>query len=447
MDNDLLQFIEKYSNKSEVYGADELEIFAQITESVSLQSIQGYVTTRSGIDSGIAVRAVVGKSVGFSSASGIGDIILEKTIRDAVKIARVKPEDPHFNGLPDAMDLPRNAGAYDPNLAGLSIDEVVKLSNELEKSARERSPNVKKVEISMSRSVEQFFISNSRGVLDSDKGTFFTAWVEVKAKRDGSETSGLEFVTDRRFDQERIYQMGTGASDRAVKMFDSRKLNESFKGDLLVENKLVYSFLIPLEYNVSALNVQENRSVWKDKKGSKVASDLLTIYDNGGDKYGFLTSKVDGEGVPMQNKVLIEKGELKNFIYDSYTAKKEGVKSTGNAIRRSYNNPPSLSCVNIVIERGNKSLNELVENIDKGVFATTFLMGSHMTNPIKGFFSMTSINSFYIENGEIKYPIKSVNISGNFFEAIKRIKAVGNDIFKHYKGSFPSIVISDISFV
>ncbi|MGQ4892702.1 MAG: TldD/PmbA family protein [Candidatus Njordarchaeia archaeon] len=447
MINELMEISEKFVRDPKKYGANELEIFIQRSENINIRNIQGFITTKAGVDAGVAIRAVVDKSLGFVAISSIDEDSIEKAIKEAVKIARVKPADPDFRGLADPVNISSSSGIYDEELAQLEIEKIAEISNKLERDAREESECIKKIDLSISRSIEYVAIANSRGILNGDKGTFFSVYIDVKSRKGDEETSGLEYVVDRKFPEEILENMGKGAARRALKMLGAEKLSESFKGDLLVENILVYDLLIPLEYNISALNVQQNRSVWKEKLGEEVANKKMTIVDDGQEKEGYLTMKMDGEGVPMQRKVLIQNGVLKNFIYDTYAAKRVDKVSTGNAFRRSYMSPPSLSCTNIIIPPGNKSLDDLIQNVDKGVYATTFLMGSHMTNPIKGFFSLTSINSFYIENGEIKHPIKSVNISGNFFEAIKNIKEIGSDVRKHYKGFFPSVIIEGISFV
>ncbi len=446
MEDDLVNTAEKFIKYGEKLGADEIEIFIQSIKSTSLQNIQGYITTRRGYDMGVGVRTVIGKSVGFASASSIEENTIIETIKTAISIAKNKPEDPDFQGLPDPQSGKGSEGFFDENIAELEMEQITQYSHTIEKTVTS-NPNISKFSFALSASVEYFAIANSRGILESDKGTFFTSYVDVKGKKDGQETSGLDFIISRRLNSEELEQLGENAVTRAVKMFGAKKLNQQFTGQLLLENRLTYDILTPLEYNISALNHQNKRSAWLNKVNTKVAGKNITIYDNGTLELGYMTMKVDGEGIPMQNKKIIVNGELKNLIYDSYSARKEGKESTGNGIRRKYNATPVLSATNLVLKPGNKEIDELLAEIERGVFATTFNMGAHMTDPIKGFFSLTNINAFYVEKGEIKYPLSSVNISGNFFEAINNVISIGNDPWTHYKGLFPSILVDNISFV
>ncbi len=446
MESELVNIAEKFVKYGEKLGADEIEIFVQGIRNTSLQNIQGYITTKRGYDVGVGVRAVIGKSVGFASASSIEESTIIETIKAAISIAKNKPEDPDFQGLPDPQRGKNKGGLFDQNIVELQMDQVAQYSRVIEKSVNS-NPNISKFSFALSASVEYFAIANSRGILESDKGTFFTSYVDVKGKKDGQETSGLDFIVSRKLDSGELERLGDKAVERAVKMFGAKKLNQQFTGQLLLENRLTYDILTPLEYNISSLNHQNKRSAWLNKINTKVAGENITIYDDGTLEIGYMTMKVDGEGIPMKNKEIIVEGELKNLIYDSYSARKEGKESTGNGIRRKYNATPVLSTTNLVLKPGNKNLDELIAEIEKGVFATTFNMGAHMTDPIKGFFSLTNINAFYVEKGEIKYPLQSVNISGNFFEAINNVISIGNDAWTHYKGLFPSILVDNISFV
>jgi len=154
------------------------------------------------------------------------------------------------------------------------------------------------------------------------------------------------------------------------------------------------------------------------------------------------------ECVPTSKKVLIDKGVLKTFVYDSYTAYREGKESTGNAMRRSFESLPEPSTVNIVIESTtNKDVHGLLGEIDKGVYIAGFTMGSHLTDPLRGTFSITSLNAFYVENGDIKYPLKSVTAGGNFFELLKNVISVGSDYRLIRLGKIPSILVDKITFV
>ena len=386
MEDMLLNLAEKVNFYRTKFNADELEFYIQASRNINIQNIQGYITTRTGLDLGIGVRASIGKKVGFASTSGLDIEKIEHTVKDAIKIAENKPEDPDFQGFPDPMKGNKVSGLFDNNVYNADFDYLAKISKELESSAVS-DKRISKFSFSLTLSSRFFTVSNTRGILESDRGTFVSGYVDVKAKSNGQETSGIDFYAGRTLDDDKILSLATGAVERATKMLNAKKLDQQFSGQLLLENRIVYDVLRPIEYNISAENHQNRRSNWVNKLGVQVANEKLTIIDDGNIREGYMTMKTDGEGVPMQTKTIIENGVLKNLIYDNYTAKKEGKNSTGNAIRGNYNTTPSLTSTNLILRAGNKNFDELVETVEKGIYATTFNMGAHMTDPVKGFFS------------------------------------------------------------
>ncbi|RLG46390.1 MAG: TldD/PmbA family protein, partial [Thermoproteota archaeon] len=201
---------------------------------------------------------------------------------------------------------------------------------------------------------------------------------------------------------------------------------------------------------ISALNVQENRSVYKDKIGEQVAEDYITVIDDGTLENGFGTSAVDDEGCPRQKTPIIERGVLRNYLYDNYSAKREGKESTGNASRQrlfgtpSYANQPSIKPSNLLIMPGKGNLNELIGEIKEGILVKGSLIGALHSNVLTGDFSVTSNNTFKIENGEVSYPLKPCTVAGNLYEALNSVLALGNDLRSFGNIICPSIIVKRI---
>lgn len=438
----------KVVEKAKEIGADELEIFLSSSDVFSMRVITNYVTTRRGLDAGVGIRAVVGKRVGFASASSISEEIILETAKNAVKIAKTRPEDPDFKHLPDPKKPSAKRGIYDEELVTKSSDELIKIASDSIKRGFDKSSAVKKIDYNLTKQVGVFAVVNSRGVEIGDSYTIISSWASVKAERTGETVTAYEIFSSRRFEEEPLLTVSEKAAERALRMFGGKKLERAFIGQAVIENFVVSDFLWPLTYNVNARNVQEKRSGFANKLNTEVANEKVTILDDGTLPEGLMTFTVDMEGIPMTKKTLIEKGVLKTFVYDSYTAFREGRESTGNAMRRSFENLPAPSTTNIVMEAmANKGAQELIMEIDKGVYIGGFTMGSHLTDPLKGTFSVTSLNAFYVENGDIKYPLKSVTAGGNFYELLRNILIVGSDYRLTSFGKIPSILVDKISFV
>jgi len=147
------------------------------------------------------------------------------------------------------------------------------------------------------------------------------------------------------------------------------------------------------------------------------------VVDDGALPAGMGSSAFDGEGVPSQRNVLLEDGVLRSYLYDSYTAGKEGRSSTGNSVRSGYSEMPRIGIRNLIIS--SKEPVEMLDGVREGVLVNS-VIGAHTANPISGDFSVEARNSFRIRAGEIAEPVRSAMIAGNIFDLLKHID-VGRD--------------------
>ena len=177
---------------------------------------------------------------------------------------------------------------------------------------------------------------------------------------------------------------------------------------------------------IKADSVQRNQSPFKGKIGEQVASENLTIYDDGLFPTGLRTAVFDGEGVPHQKTPVIEKGVLKNYLYDNYSAKKEGKESTGNASRAGYLSTPGIDTTNFHIIPQNKTSEQMLSEVGDGLIIY-YLQGAHSSNPVSGEFSVVATPAWKIKDGAIDHPCKGVMLAGNIFELLKNITVVGGN--------------------
>jgi PmbA protein len=171
---------------------------------------------------------------------------------------------------------------------------------------------------------------------------------------------------------------------------------------------------------VNAEYVQRNQSPFRDRIGEEVASRELTIYDDGLLGGGIRMWRFDGEGVPQQKTLIVEKGTLRGFIYDNYAAKREGKESTGNGARAAYLSTPSVDTTNFHLLPSGKSAKRLMSEVDNG-FLVHSVQGAHSSNPASGEFSVVATPCWRIENGEIAHAAKGVMIAGDIFQLLKNI--------------------------
>jgi PmbA protein len=200
---------------------------------------------------------------------------------------------------------------------------------------------------------------------------------------------------------------------------------------------------------LSSENVQKGKSLLSGKLGKKVISHKINIIDNGLLRGKLGSSPVDDEGVSCREKSLIREGILLGYLYNTYTAKKDGVSSTGNAVRRGFSGLPSVGISNLYIEAVSKTnvmgLKEIFKSVDKCLYVTE-AMGVHTANPVSGEFSI-GISGLWIEKGEIAFPVKEAVISGNILSLFDNIEAVGDDLIFFGSIGTPSLLFgpTDIS--
>ncbi|MDR2544129.1 MAG: TldD/PmbA family protein [Methanobrevibacter sp.] len=212
--------------------------------------------------------------------------------------------------------------------------------------------------------------------------------------------------------------------------------------DVILDYSAASGLLNPFISGFNGDNVRRSRSVLKGRRGYKIVSEDLSVYDDGTYPGGFNSSVSDGEGTSSQRTTLIKDGILKNFIFDIDSANKCGVKSTGNGFRE-YSSTPMNSQSNVIFDfKDNIDISE----INKGLLVTDVL-GAHTANPISGDFSVESNNSFLIEKGEITKPVKKAMITGNIFDGLSDCQGVKSDLKQKDSFIIPKILSKNLKVI
>jgi len=410
---------------------------------------KGLPTIKSGIKAGVGIRAVIKKAVGFSSVSSIEGEKVVEAVEEAVKIAKIRPPDPNWVSLPEAKTPSGEGGIFDKKLADLDVEKMLDLCAGCCVTAGDLDKRITHAMAMISSKTYSFAVVNTHGIEVFDEGTTFEADVGAKAKSGSEEVSSGDFIMSRTFTED-LQPIAVNAARRTVDCFGKRALPEKYVGPVVFENvSWNQLFSVIFTYGISALNVQENRSVYKGKMGNQVAKDNVLIVDDGTLPEGFGTAKVDDEGVPRQKTPIIEKGVLSNILYDDYTAKREKSESTGNASRQwrataRYAVQPMIRPSNLILLPEKGGLKELIGEVKEGVLVKGGLIGALHSNVITGDFSVTADNAFKIENGEIAFPLKACTVAGNLYEALNHVIAIGNDLKADANVVCPSLVIDKI---
>jgi PmbA protein len=449
-DSELIDFGKKAVKVAIKRGADEAEAFLSMASSISIDIERGQIvrSTKSA-DQGLGVRAVYGKAVGFSYVNTLTDKDIEEAASRALRAAKASRADKDWASFAGSKKFGETKGTYDKKVVDASSDELVEMTADLLGAVDAYDKRVLAVAGGVGTSVFHTVVVNSHGIEAYDLGTAVGCSMETIA-RDGADVTPACFELNA----ERIYKIdpaavGTEAARQAVSALKARKV-ESGVFPIVFTQAAFSSLLYYTVINaVKADYVQRERSAFKDKIGEKVASELVSVYDDGLLEGGLLTSKFDGEGVPCQKTSVIEKGILKNFLYDNYTANKAGLESTGNASRSglaSYASTPVLEASNFVFAKGNKTAEELVAEVDEGLIVYG-VQGAHSSNPESGEFSVVATPAWKIENGSVTYAVRDVMLTGVFFDVLRNVSALGSNVRKMGQLVAPWIRVENVKAV
>jgi PmbA protein len=429
-------------------GADEAEAFVYggLTTTAAIERGQITKGLRT-IDQGLGIRAVVNRALGFSYTNVLTDkAVIEKTVSEAVKSAKASKPDKDWQGLPSKKSFQMVKDIFDEAICKLSPEDLVEMATLMLKACKETDKRVFPFEGGIRASYLSKAIANSSGVTGFESGTLIECSLATIAKESG-EVTPICFE----FNIERLYKIdpewvGVEAAKQAASALGAKRIETKAMKVVLAHLALQQLLYYTLMEAIKADSVQRKRSALQGKIGESVASEIVTIYDDGLMDGGLRTWKFDGEGVPQQKTVIIENGILRSFIYDNYTAKKEGRESTGNAFRAGYLSTPRIEATNFRFISGKKSPEELIGEINEGLLVCS-VQGAHSSNPASGEFSVVATPAWKIKDGRIAHAVKGAMLAGNIFEALKNISALANNERKIEQLVAPWIVIENIKVI
>ncbi len=438
-----IEFASNLIDKAVSSGADEAEIFFRQSRNLSIEvKDQKIDTLETSVSYGYSVRVIKDNILGFSYSTDLQNA--ENVVDNALEAAKHAEPD-NYNGLP-SYQKPSAVEVFDRKIPSLAQSEALENIMLMEHSAFNEDKKIKKTrKASGNFTTGETYIFNSHGIALDYVSTGCTAQIMAIAENGSESQMGWNFSGSRFLEDIDFATTGRIAAKRAIGQLNSQKI-ASLKGCILLDNSVAVDFLSLLSAALSSESVQKGKSLLANKTGQQIFNERFNVIDNGILNRMLGSRPFDDEGVPTQSKKLIEKGILKSYIYNTYTAKKDGVYSTGNALRGGFNNLPSVAPTNLYIEaittEHTQDFMSLVKNTIKGIYVFE-TMGMHTANPISGEFSV-GVSGLWIENGEIKQPIKEAMISGNILDLFNKIVLIGDDLRFYGNIGSPSLLIEGI---
>lgn len=415
---------------------DDYEIYLENTELLQLDSQKTDLNfAKEDISLGIGIRVIKDGSVGFAFTSDMDEIA--KTCENAYLNSKLNSKDENFS-FAEVEKLPNIKGTFDKKFRNLDLDELTGSLKDVLNCIDDNGCQTTSGGFSAAEG--EVLIVNSNGVESYDKSTGFALGVSINAVKDGDLATAYDSVSSCVYDLDGI-KLAEDLCNLAKSSLGGEHIETTNK-DVILDYHAVTGLLSTFMSGFSADNIQRGRSRLAGKIGENIVTENLSIFDDGTIEGGLNSAVCDDEGTASKRTTLVEDGVLKAYLYDIYTANKDGVKSSSNGFRGSFAGTPSVSGSNILFDfKNNLKLDEIND-----AFIATDLLGAHTANPITGDFSVEASNSFLLKNGE-KKPIKKAMISGNIYDLLGDAVAVGDEIKQ--RGSFivPKILLRNVRVV
>jgi PmbA protein len=392
----------------------------------------------------LGLRVIVGNKLGFITTNNFDENELKLKAKEAQMVARLSPES-IFHEIAPAE---KNTGSFamcNENLANVSAAQMLRWTDILVNEAR-KDPRICLDRAELSVMTTTRLIQNSHGVSQRVKQAICTFFIMGMAKV-GDEVTSFDYEANNAcvFDEIESKIMATAKGFRGSVLGSLGATGaKSYKGLVLFHPAAVGSLIAELVgFNVNARSQQDGMSQWAKALGTQVASTNFSLSEDPLDvSRPGEWSPFDREGVLTEKHDIIKNGVLNFTAHNAFTAKRAKARLTGNATGGARS-MPSIGLHALTIHKGNKTLDELNSALNTGLVLKRF---SGNSDPVSGNFSGVAKNSWWVENGKGKAPLKEVMISGNVFELIKNIKLVGSENFRQM-GSFdsPYLLIDGVS--
>lgn len=407
-------------------GAGDAEAYASESEDREVRVHGGEVESLTAATRrGLGIRVWIGGRVGYGFGTDLSAAGLAAISARAVEAARVADED-ELAGPPGAARQAADLeGLSDPSRAEWPSARVAELALTIERSALEADSRVAGVEQAVYfDSAERVAIAASSGIGGEYETSSCYAYLQALAEGQAGRETGLGFDLARSPAGLDPVAIGREGAARATEMIGSTK-PASRSCPVVLDPTVAASFVGLLGNTLGADAVQRGRSPLAERLGEEVAGEAFVLHDDGLDPAGFASAPIDAEGVPQQRTALIEAGRLQTFLYDSYTARRGGAVSTGNAGRSGYRAPPGVSASNLIVSPGSASLEQLLREAGEGVFIND-VAGLHSgVNPVSGVFSVGA-SGRTISGGALAEPLREFTIASDLVSMLGAVLAAGS---------------------
>jgi PmbA protein len=436
---ELKELAEYMVNFGIIQGTDEVEVSIvdgyEFTVDVRFGEVENLVEAGS---RSLGLRVIKDKKTAYASSSDLTKETLQNLMKNAVKRAILANQD-EFSGLapltPQRIDI-QSLKLYDPEIPELVAEKKVGLAIETEKIALSDRRITNSHGAGFATNEIKVVMANSNGFLEEYDQTICSLSVAIQAGDTDNRVEDSWFSSTRHFKElESPEEIAKKAVERTVRQLKPQKIKTQ-KVPVIFEPTMTSWLLGFLFACVSGVSIYQKISFLVDKLGKRIGNEKITVFDDGLLPRKLGARPFDSEGVPCQKTPVVEKGILKNYLCNSYAARKLKLKSTGNAAGT------GVSPNNFYLNAGRNTPEEIISTTEKGLILIRTL--GHGLNPVTGDISRGAFG-LWVEKGEIAYPVSEITISGNLGEILNQIEMVGNDLEFRTPLAGPTIKIAELT--
>lgn len=367
-------------------------------------------------DAEVRIRTLLGRRIGVAATNNLTEEALAHTLETALEHARLQPENPDFKSLPSPQPIPA-VTAFSQATATCSPEQRARGAGTICLLARQAGVVASGA---LTTAMMEVAVANSLGVW----AYFPTTYAEINTVIMSDSSAGYASALALDVNDLDFEAVGREALGRCIRAQNPRPLDPG-EYPVILEPYAVQDFLQMMSYTgFNAVALQEGRSFMAGRLGRQIVDTRISIWDDGLDPAG-IPMPFDFEGVPKQHVDLIERGVARGVVYDSYRAAKEGKASTGHALPAP--NPMGPFPLNLFFAPGEATVEEMIAGTERGLYVTRF----HYTRPVEPtkvvITGMTRDGTFWIEHGEIAYPVKNLRFTQSYLEALNHVAAVGRE--------------------
>jgi TldD protein len=416
-------------------GGTFAEVYVEDKRSSSALLDDGKVENlTSGRDRGAGIRVVAGETTGFAHTADLSEAGLLAAAEAAGAAAR-------GTSAVNVVALQRrNVSPVSP--VATFPDDVPKASKvalmvAADQAARAAGGAIVQVSAAYADSRKHITIANSEGLLVSDDQVRTLFRVSAVASGDAGMQTGAESVGHtggyELFDSHDVAELARMAAERAITKLSARPAPSGTMAVVIRQGSGGVLFHEACGHGLEADLVGKGASVYRGRQGERVASELVTLVDDGTMRGEWGAIAIDDEGHPGQRNVLIERGVLTDYMWDHLRSRKEGRASSGNGRRQSYMHLPMVRMTNTFVLAGEGDPDEIVRSTPNGVYVAQ--LGGGQVNTASGDFVFGMTEAYLIEDGQITEPLRGANLIGNGPEVLRNIDALGNDFAMGHPGT------------